>query len=114
MKSNTVHVKKWSTLRDIPHEFFITIGKGIEPNDLKLFFDLDVSKIVPGISLIHVAHFDESIKFEELAIALDQMPSKSEARKNKWEGAVPFGYTEIKRKYHRFYILHLPEKLKLE
>lgn len=110
--NNKKTMKKWSSLRDIPHEFVITMGKGIEPTDLMLFFDVDPSKLDPQISLTHVRHFEQTITWEQLAIELDQMPSKTEARKNGWNGQIPIGYSEMKRKFHRFYILNLPEPIK--
>lgn len=109
--SDKKSIKTWISLRDIPHEFIITMGNGIEPSDLKLFFDIELSKINPLISCTHIRHFDHPIMWEQLAIELEQMPSKTEARKNNWNGKIPEGYTEHKRKFHRIYILNLPEPL---
>ena len=41
---------------------------------------------------------------------MDQMPSNSQARKNGWSGEIPHGYSELKRKHHRFYILKMLEE----
>jgi hypothetical protein len=35
------------------------------------------------------------------------MPSKGQARKNGYNGVIPIGYTEVKKKFHKFYILNL-------
>lgn len=103
---------KFISLRDIPHEFIITMGEGIHENDLRLFFDFKPSDIIEGISLVHYAHFDKELTFEELAVILEQQPSKGQARKNGWLGKIPQGYTEIKRKFHKFYILNLDSSFK--
>ena len=96
----------WKTLRDIPHHFHITMGSGIQKNDDELFFG-PIVKRDPNISLDHYQHFDDVLTYDQLAVALDQMPSNSQARKNGWSGEIPEGYSEFKRKFHRFYILKL-------
>ena len=103
---------EWIALRDMPHEFIITIGDGILPTDLKLFFDIDIDewKLADeaGITLVHVVHYPgDAMMWDDLAVLLGQMPSKSQARKNGWSGEIPHGYSEMKRKFHRFYILKL-------
>lgn len=127
---------KFIALRDIPHEFIITMGPGVrlpkkrniiqrviffftkEKDDLELFFGFVEKRDVKLCSccgkrcdFTHVVHFDKPISYEELAVALEQQPSKGEARKNGWKGPIPEGYTEFKRKYHRFYILNLPKEI---
>lgn len=99
-------------LRDVPHEFIITAGSGVLPSDLSLFFDFNLDwwhhAEVKGLTLMHYQHFDtDQLTWEELAVALQLMPSKGQARKNGWSGSVPFGYIELKRKFHRFHILNL-------
>lgn len=101
----------WKSLRDIPHEFIITIGDGVRSSDLMLFFDFDIGWWVnldpkKDTCLIHYQHFD-SIRLPELAVALDQMPSNSQAIKNGWNKEIPEGYSEFKRKFHKFYILKI-------
>lgn len=94
-------------LRDIPHEFIITMGEGILPTDLQLFFQFKHEDIIPGISLVHYLHFDQEISYEDLSVIINHMPSKGQARKNGWNGKIPQGYTEFKKKFHKFYILNL-------
>lgn len=125
--NNKKPVKKWSTLRDIPHEFIVTMGSGILPTDLKLFFDIDLSKIDPQISLTHVKHFEEPISFDDLAVSLDLFPSKGEAKRNGWLGKIPQGYIQFTGKNNKgefefrkksgqfksmFFILNLPNPIK--
>lgn len=105
----------WKSLRDIPHEFIITIGSGVLPSDLELFFSFNLVEWKEldkqGITLTHYIHFDDDIQMEDLAVALEHMPSKNQARKNNWGGPIPDGYSEFKRKFHRFYILKLLQPL---
>ena len=118
---------KFISMRDIPGEVVITIGGGIKlsrtkwenliyrfypvSTDLELFFGLDkewerLTKM--GCSFTTHRHFDNvDMTWEDLAVALEFMPSKSQARKNGWAGPIEMGYSETKRKLHRFYILKL-------
>lgn len=119
---------KYIQLRDCPHEFIITIGGGIKlertwweklihpvspkSTDLELFFQFDIKEWkeldVKGLTLVHYRHFDSAdITMEDLAVALEQLPSKSQARKNGWAGPIPDGYSEFKRKFHKFYLLKI-------
>lgn len=99
-------------LRDVPHEFIITAGSWVIPTDLDLFFDFNATQWhfddVAGMTLTHHQHFDtDHLTWEGLAASLHLMPSKGQARKNGWSGPVPFGYSELRRKFHRFYVLNL-------
>ena len=103
------------SLRDIPHEFIITIGDFVLPTDLELFFSFNKKrweyKYVKGLSCTYYHHFNKDITMAELAVKLDQMPSKGQARKNGWDNVIPEGYSEFKRKFHKFYILKLTKEL---
>lgn len=120
---------KYVSLRDCPHEFIITIGGGVKRDrtrieriinwfkpvstDYELFFSLNYEKWKEldskGLTLTYCIHFDDiNTSMEDIAIALQQQPSKSQARKNGWSGPIPDGYSEFKRKFHKFYILKLP------
>jgi len=77
---------KFITLRDIPHEFIITVGDHVWLSDLGLFFDFNLSEWSEldqrGLTLTHYRHFPGDITLEDLAVALQMMPSKGQARKN--------------------------------
>ena len=47
----------------------------------------------------------------DLATALEHMPSKGQARKNGWDGQTEEGYSEFKKKFHRFYVLKLTKPI---
>jgi hypothetical protein len=95
-------------LRDVPHEFIITMGEGVKDSDLELFFSFNPQRdIIEGISCVKYLHFDNAITWEDLASILELMPSKGQARKNGYNGTIPIGYTEVKKKFHKFYILNL-------
>jgi hypothetical protein len=80
--------------------------------DYELFFSLNYKewkkKDIAGVTFIHVQHFDNvNMTMEDLAVALQQMPSKGQARKNGWTGPIPSGYSEFKKKFHHFAILKM-------
>lgn len=91
------------SFRDSPHQFVITIG-AIEPGDLILFFQQEV--FLEDSRTVHF-HFDELQTWEDMAVFLQLQPSKSQARKNGWTGAIPWGYSELHRKLSWFYVLNL-------
>lgn len=94
------------SFRDTPHEFIITIG-AIKPGDLQLFFGQSEFP-QDGQSRTHHFHFEQAITWEDLAAFLQIQPSKSQARKNGWNGPIPWGYSELhKKKLTHFYILNL-------
>lgn len=104
--------KKFISERDIPHEFYITIGKGIKESDNELFFNFDKERdYVEGISRIYFNHIsnDSEITYEDLSVIIGHQPSKSQARKNGWSGKVPKGFSEFVRGKHSFNILNLDE-----
>ncbi len=118
---------KFIALRDVPHEICITIGGGVKlsrtkwekivnlvyprSTDLELFFGLDKrweDMTKRGVTFTVHRHFDDiNTTWEEIAAKLELMPSKSQARKNGWTGSIPSGYSEMKRKNTKFFILKL-------
>lgn len=97
------------SFRDSPYEFCITMGS-LQPGDLQLFFGQ--SEFDNANSRTVHFHFEKAITWEELAVFLQLQPSKSQARKNGWNGPIPWGYSELHRKtWQHFYILNLDPNL---
>lgn len=107
IQTNLVYNLKMSfiSFRDTPHEFIITIG-ALKAGDLQLFFGQSEFPVDGQSRTVHL-HFDQEITWEDLAAFLQLQPSKSQARKNGWNGPIPWGYSELRRKVSFLYILNL-------
>ena len=65
---------------------FVIQNANLEPTrDLLIGFFFDDDKIV---------YLSELATMAELAVLMGLFPSKGQARKNGWDGAIPDGYTE--------------------
>lgn len=90
-------------LKDQPLHIHITIGS-IRDGDLRLFFGQDSFN---NESRYMHFHFTSLATWADLAVFLRWFPSKSQAAKNGWSGAIPWGYSEHKKGLIRLFILNL-------
>lgn len=91
-------------LRDQPLEIHITVGDLLD-GDLQLFFG-QPSFPDDGQSRSLHFHFPEKIDWQTLGLFLKWFPSKSQAMKAGWNGPLPQGYSEHRKKLIRLYVLN--------
>lgn len=92
-------------LRDQPLELIITIGD-VSENDMLIFFGQE-SFIDDGQTRTLHYHFDSHTTWQDLGFKLNWFPSKSQAMRMGWSGAIEPGYSEVKKKLVNFFILNM-------